>query len=177
MVEQLRVTLELIKRFDKAIAELAPTLPDYVLFSALPGAAAVFTPRLIVAFGEDRERFRSAAELQRYAGIAPVTERSGQKSWVHWRWACPTFVRQTFVEWAAKTVHRSFWAGTYYRQQRAKGATHQMAVRALAFKWIRILYRRWQTRTPYDETRYLQALARRSSTLLVENAQPPAVGA
>ena len=104
LVEQLRVTLELIKRFDKAIAELAPTLPDYVLFSALPGAAAVFTPRLIVAFGEDRERFRSAAELQRYAGIAPVTERSGQKSWVHWRWACPTFVRQTFVEWAAKTV-------------------------------------------------------------------------
>lgn len=168
LVEQLRVTLELIKRYDQVIAELAPTLPDYTLFAALPRAGPVFTSRLLVAFGEDRERFASAAEVQRYSGIAPVTQRSGQKTWVHWRWACPTFVRQTFVEWAAKTVHGSFWAGAYYRQQRAKGATHQVAIRALAFKWIRILYRCWHTHTPYDESRYLQALARRGSPLLNE---------
>ncbi|MFQ5544744.1 MAG: IS110 family transposase [Acidiferrobacterales bacterium] len=167
LAEQLKVTLELIKRFDAAIAELAPTLPDYSLFSTLPGAGAVFTPRLLVAFGEDRERFQSADEIQRYCGIAPVTERSGNKSWVHWRWQCPSFVRQTFVEWAAKTVYRSFWAGTYYRQQRNKGATHQVAVRALAFKWIRILYRCWQSRTPYNETVYLQALQRRGSSLVL----------
>ena len=176
LVEQLRVTLELIKRFDKLIDELAPTLPDYALFSALPAAAAVLAPRLLVAFGEDRERFASATEVQRLAGIAPVTERSGQKSWVHWRWACSTFVRQTFIEWAAKTVHRSFWAGAYYRQQRAKGATHQVAVRALAFKWIRILYRCWYSRTPYDESRYLQALAHRGSPLLNELPTPECAG-
>ena len=41
-----------------------------------------------------------------------------------------------------------------------------MAVRALAFKWIRILYRCWQTRTPYNETVYLNALAKRGSPLL-----------
>ena len=115
---------------------------------------------------KDRERFMSAAEVQRYAGVAPVTERSGKTTWVHWRWACPTFVRQTFVEWAAKTIYRSFWAGAYYRQQRNKGANHQVAVRALAFKWIRILYQCWKSRTPYDETRYLQALQRRGSALL-----------
>lgn len=57
-------------------------------------------------------------------------------------------LRQTFVEWAAQTVNKSFWAGACYRQQMAKGASHQAAVRALAFKWIRILYRGWQTRTP-----------------------------
>jgi hypothetical protein len=39
-------------------------------------------------------------------------------------------------------------------------------VRALAFKWIRILYRCWQTRTPYDETTYLNALKRRGSPLI-----------
>ena len=89
--------------------------------------------------------FRSADELQKYAGIAPVTERSGKKSWVHWRLQCPKFLRQTFVEWAAQTITRSFWAGAYYRQQRAKGSSHHIAVRALAFKWIRILYRCWQT--------------------------------
>ena len=166
LAEQLRSTLEVIKRFDDAIATLAPSLPDYDVFSTLPGAGPVFTSRLLVAFGEDRERFMSAAEVQRYAGVAPVTERSGKTTWVHWRWACPTFVRQTFVEWAAKTIYRSFWAGAYYRQQRNKGANHQVAVRALAFKWIRILYPCWKARTPYDETRYLQALQRRGSALL-----------
>ena len=73
------------------------------------------------------------------ADLASVTERSGTKSWVHWRWQCPMFVRQTFVEWAEKTVTRSYWAGLFYRRQRDKGKGHQAAVRALAFKWIRIL--------------------------------------
>ena len=166
LAEQLRTALEVIKRFDESIAALAPLLPDHELFSSLPGAGPVFTSRLVAAFGEDRERFQSAAEVQRYSGIAPVTERSGNTSWVHWRWACPNFIRQTFVEWAEKTVHRSFWAGVYYRQQRSKGASHQTAVRALAFKWIRILYRCWQSRSPYNESLYLKALQRRGSSLV-----------
>jgi hypothetical protein len=95
-----------------------------------------------------------------------VTERSGKKHWVHWRWQCPTFLRQTFVEWAGQTINKSFWAGEFYRQQRAKGSTYQAAVRALAFKWIRILFRCWQTRTPYNEVVYLKALERRGSPLL-----------
>jgi cyclopropane fatty-acyl-phospholipid synthase-like methyltransferase len=88
------------------------------------------------------------------------------RSWVHWRWQCPKFLRQTFVEWAAQTINKSFWAGAYYRQQRVKGSSHQAALRALAFKWIRILYRCWQTKTPYDESKCLHALKRRGSPLL-----------
>jgi len=170
LAEQLRTTLELIKRFDDAIAELAPSLPDYRVFASLPGAGPVYTARLVAAFGEDRERFQSAAEVQRYSGIAPVTERSGNTSWVHWRWACPHFVRQTFVEWAEKTIYYSFWAGAYYRQQRLKGASHNTAVRALAFKWIRILYRCWQSRAPYNESQYLKALQRRGSNLVPQES-------
>lgn len=166
LVDLLRVTLSAIKRFDEEIAQLAPKHPDYALFSALPGAGPSLAPRLLVAFGEQRERFQNAAQLQQYAGVAPVTERSGNKHWVHWRWQCPTFLRQTFIEWAAQTINKSFWAGAYYRQQREKGNTYQAAVRALAFKWIRILYRCWKTRTPYDESVYLKALERRNSTLL-----------
>ena len=166
LVDLLRATLVAIKRFDEAIAELSPKHPDYALFSPLPGAGPSLAPRLLVAFGEQRDRFKSAAELQRYAGIAPVTERSGNKHWVHWRWQCPTFLRQTFVEWAAQTINKSYWAGLYYRQQRDKGCNHQAAVRALAFKWIRILYRCWQTHTPYNEALYLKALKRRGSPLL-----------
>ena len=166
LVDLLRVTLIAIKRFDEEIAELAPQHPDYELFRPLPGAGSSLAPRLLVAFGEHRERFKSAAELQRYAGIAPVTERSGKKHWVHWRWQCPTFLRQTFVEWSAQTINKSYWAGLYYHQQRGKGCSHQAAVRALAFKWIRILYRCWITRTPYDEAKYLKALQERGSPLL-----------
>jgi len=166
LVEQLRVTLLAIDRFDRQIAAVAATLPDYALFSPLPGAGPHLAPRLLAAFGEQRERFMSADELQKYSGIAPVTERSGNKSWVHWRRQCPTFVRQTFVEWAGQTVNKSFWASVYYRQQRNKGSSHQAAVRALAFKWIRILYRCWQTGIPYDESTYLNALRRRGSSVL-----------
>jgi len=167
LVNQLEVALQSIAMYDEEIAALAPRHPDYSLFSGLPGAGPHLAPRLLVAFGEQRERFASAAELQKYAGIAPVTERSGQKSWIHWRWQCPTFLRQTFVEWAAQTINKSYWAGLYYYQQRAKGCSYQAAVRALAFKWIRILYRCWITRTPYDEAKYLKALKERGSQLLM----------
>lgn len=166
LVAQLRVTLQAIADFDKAIAQRTQSHPDFPLFDALPGAGAVFAPRLLVAFGEQRDRYISADELQKYAGIAPVTERSGHKSWVHWRLQCPKFLRQTFVEWAAESTRHSFWARAYYQQQRDKGASHQAAVRALAFKWLRILFRCWQNRTPYDESIYLNALKRRGSPLL-----------
>jgi transposase len=166
LVAQLRVTLQALADFDTAIAQCAQNHPDFSLFQALPGAGPVFASRLLVAFGEQRERYASAAELQKYAGIAPVTERSGKKSWVHWRLQCPKFLRQTFVEWAAESIRHSFWAQVYYQQQRDKGKAHQAAVRALAFKWIRILYRCWQERTPYDESVYLQALNHRGSSLI-----------
>jgi len=166
LVSQLRVTLHAIQDFDHAIAQRAQSHPDFPLFQTLPGAGPVFAPRLLVAFGEQRERYASAAELQQFAGIAPVTERSGKKSWVHWRLQCPTFLRQTFVEWAAESIRHSFWARVYYQQQREKGKAHQAAVRALAFKWLRILFRCWQDRTPYNESVYLNALNRRGSALL-----------
>ena len=171
LADQLRVTLQAIERFDAEISAISRTLPDYPLFRDLPGAGAALAPRLLTAFGEQRERYDGAAEIQKFAGIAPVTERSGKQHWIHWRLQCPTFLRQTFVEWAAETIARSFWAGAYYRQQRAKGCSHPAAVRALAFKWIRILYRCWKTRTPYDESRYLDALKRRGSALLNSTAE------
>ena len=166
LVEQLELMFKAIGQFDAEIQRLASGHPDYGIFQPLPGAGPSLAPRLLVAFGEQRDRFKNAAEIQKYSGVAPVTERSGQKHWVHWRLQCPTFLRQTFVEWAAQTINKSYWAGEYYRQQRGKGCTHQAAVRALAFKWIRIIYRCWQTRTPYDESRYLRTLKRRGSPLV-----------
>ena len=166
LASQLRALLRSIAQYDEVILKACSNLQDYRIFTSFPGAAAALAPRLLVAFGEDRERYVNAGEMQRYSGISPVTERSGNKCWVHWRYRCPTFLRQTFVEWAGQTVARSTWAEAFYRQQRAKGAGHRTAIRALAYKWIRIMYRCWKDRTEYDEAKYLKALAWRGSPLL-----------
>ena len=166
LLQQLRVLLQCVERFDREIATVAGTLPDTALFASFPGAGEVFAPRLAAAFGERRERYASADEVQRYSGIAPVTERSGNKHWVHWRLHCPRFQRQTFVEYAALSLPYCYWAKTFYQQQLSNGSTRQAALRALAFKWIRIMYRCWKNRTPYDEARYLNALKSRGSPLL-----------
>ena len=130
LVAQLRVTLQAMADCDNAMAQRAQEHPDFPLFDALPGAGAVFAPRLLVAFGAQRERFTAADALQTYAGIAPVTARRGKKSWGHWRLHCPTFLRQTCVEWAAASTRHAFWAQVYSQQQGDKGKAHQAAVRA-----------------------------------------------
>jgi transposase len=166
LVGQLRATLDAIRHFDARIVELARQHSDFAFFDALPGAGPVYAPRLLAAFGEQRHRYPKPDDLQQYAGIAPVTDRSGNKTWVHWRMSCPKFLRQTFVEWAGQSIRQSFWASAFYEQQRAKGKSHQMAVRALAFKWIRILHRCWQDGTTYNESTYLKSLKKRGSPLL-----------
>lgn len=171
LVAQLTLLLEQIRQLDRQIAERFSQLDDAELFEALPGAGKQLAPRLLVAFGEDRTRFDNADAMCQYSGVAPVTERSGNKNWVHWRYSCSTFLRQTFVEWASESIRFSFWAKAYYQQQREKGKTHQMAVRALAFKWIRILFRCWQERKPYDEAKYLMALKAKGSPLVAELAK------
>ena len=120
---------------------------------------------MLSAFGSNRDRFQCAAEVQNLSGIAPVTERSGKSCWVHWRLACPKFLRQSFHEFAAQSILFSQWARAFYDQLRARGASHHAAVRTLAYKWIRILFRCWKTRTPYDEQIYLASLRRRGSPL------------
>ena len=141
----------------------------FAIFDSFPGAGAAMAPRLIAAFGACRDRYRTAHEIQCYSGIAPVVESSGKQHWVHYRWSCPKFLRQTFHEWALQSMASSTWAKDYYRQQRAKGKSHHLAVRALAFKWIRILFRCWQDRKPYNAALYENARQSR----LREPVDPP----
>jgi transposase len=171
LVAQLRVTWPAIADFDTAIAHRAQSHPAFPLFPALPGAGPVFAPRLLVAFGEQRARYATAAELQKYAGIAPGTARRGKKAWVHGRLQCPKFLRHTVVEWAAEAIRQACWAQLSYQQQRDKGKAQHAGVRALAFKWIRILSRCWQARTPSEESVYLQALRHRGSALMHNPAE------
>jgi transposase len=173
LVRQLRSLIGDIPKYDRKLAEIFPQHLDAPIFESLPGAGAVLAPRLLSALGSDRSRYESAADLQQYLGIAPVTKRSGRSETVHWRWGCPKFLRQSFHEFAGQSIYFSDWAGAYYQQQLSKGNTHHGALRSLAFKWIRIIYRCWQNRTPYCEATYLQSLQKRGSTLFKSIAQPP----
>lgn len=76
-----------------------------------------------------------------------------------------------FLVGAPSTITRSFWAKAHYEAYRARGGSHQAALRAFAFKWIRTLYRCWVNRRPYDETKYLMALQKRQAPLLKHAAQ------
>lgn len=139
LARQLQTVISSIREFDFEIEKMYKEIPDAELFNSLPGTGTCLAPRLLVAMGDNRDKFNTASDVQMYAGIAPVTERSGKKCWIHWRWQCSKFLRQSFIEWSEKSVSRSFWAGLYYNLQRAKGSSHQAAVRSLAFKRIRHL--------------------------------------
>jgi len=166
LVPQLKLLIESIMRMDREIRRYYKKQDDRIIFDSFPGAGPQLAPRLLAAFGNNRDKYKSAAEIQKYAGVAPVIEQSGQQSWTHWRYSCTKFLRQTFVEWAGQSVRFSFWAKAYYDMQISKGKPHNTVIRALAFKWIRIAFRCWQTKTPYDESKYLKALKKRGSPLL-----------
>lgn len=166
LVAQLRSLANSIASYDRQLKKLLQQHPDAALYVGLPGAGDALAPRLLAAFGDDRRRIDSAAAMQSLSGIAPVTRRSGKRQTVQRRWACAKFLRQTFHEFAHHSRHQSPWAKAFYHSQRAKGKGHHAALRTLAFKWIRILYRCWKTRTPYDEATYLNTLRKRNSPLL-----------
>jgi len=163
---QLQLVQQTITHYAKQIASTYAVHPDHEIFASLPGAGPVLGPRLLASMGSRRERFGAAADLQHYTGIAPVTKRSGGSCYIHRRYLCPKFHRQSFHEYAKESLRWSRWAAAYYLQQRTKGSPHQTAVRALAYKWQRVIFRCWQNRTPYREETYEAALRKSGSNLV-----------
>lgn len=166
LIELVAVLQNHIQQDEKDIREAFAAHPEAELFRDLPGAGPAMAPRLLVAFGTDRGLYPSCESFQRYSGTAPVTEKSGNRTWVHWRWNSSKFLRQTLVEWAGLTVKYCDWAKAYYRQQQQRGKNRWTILRSLAFIWIRILWKCWQTRTPYNEKMYMDNLRRRGSSLV-----------
>ena len=173
-VLQLRLLLDQLKAFRKHLGLFDAQIrcvfaehPEAELFRDLPGAGPQMAPRLCAAFGTVRRLYPEPGALQKLSGVAPVREKSGERLWTHWRWLVPVFLRQTFVEWAGLSVIASAWARKYYQAMEAKGKSRQVILRSLAFKWIRVLWKCWQARIPYDEARYLQQLLHRKSPYAV----------
>jgi transposase len=151
---QLRIDQEMLKH------------PDASLFQALPGAGKAMAPRLLTAFGSQRERFENAEQVATFSGIAPVTRQSGKSRHVHRRFACPKFPHQTFHEFADHARKWCPWSKAYYRLQRSRGMKHHAVLRKLAYRWIRILFVVWKNKTPYDPDRYLAVIKTKNPNLI-----------
>jgi transposase len=161
LTSQLQQAQKTIKEFDVSIAQAMKQHPDAHLFTNLRGAGSALAPRLLCAFGSQRDRWEDAESLASFSGIAPVTRQSGKSRGVRRRFACPKYLRQTFHEFANSARRYCPWSKARYRMLRDRGMKHHAALRKIARSWIRILFRVWKTRVPFDCDRYIAKLQQR----------------
>lgn len=166
LVEQIRALNQGIAGFDQELQKQVDRHADQKLFRVLPGAGDVMVPRLIAAMGSERDRYDSALNVQCYTGVAPITSRSGNSIHVDRRRGCPTFLRQTFHEFADHARKWSDWSRAYYKMKIHQGMKHHAAVRSLAYKWIRIIFRLWKDRTIYSEEAHIARLKQTGSPVV-----------
>lgn len=133
-----------------AVKHGVATHGDGPVLLSLPRAGGVNAAQLLAELGDDRARFVSEAHLAAEAGIVPVTYASGRQRGVGFRWACNKRLRRALTCFADNSRHASPWAADVYQRARARGCTHPHATRIVARAWVRVLWRCWQTRTPYD---------------------------
>lgn len=149
-VKMLRAVESQLELYRERIEALFAKHPDSGLFGSLPGPAAKLAPRLMSEMGDDRSRFENAEGLQAYAGSAPVTKQSGKIKTVVMRHACNKYLRQAVHLWADLSRACCPWAQLYYQGLRQRGKEHADALRRLGNRWLKILWKMWQTRTHYD---------------------------
>jgi len=152
--------------------------PDHDVFGSLPGAGEKIAPRLLGELGAVREVYPDADALCCQAGVSPVSFQSGQFDKARIRWACDVALRHTMHLWADCSRKQSAWAAAYYTRKREEGQDHASALRCLGKRWLKILWRLWTDRQPYDETRHQQNQKQHGSwvsTLLAAQSQTAAV--
>jgi len=176
LAAQLATLCPFLDQYEQQIADLFAAHPDAPIFASLPGAGAALAPRLLTSFGTDRNRFPKSVAISSYTGIAPVTEQSGKSQyWVHMRWSCPKFLRQSWHEFANSSIKFCPWAALSYKEFRKKMSHHE-AIRKLAYKWQRIVWRMWQDGRPYDEALYVAARPKSAKELSAPAVEPAKSG-
>jgi len=163
LARQLRALTPTLEEYRRRIEELFEAYQGKEVFESLPGAGSKLAPRLACALGTDRTRFDSAQSLQQLSGTAPVTAQSGKRKQVHMRRACQRHFRCALHLFALQTLQRSAWSRAYYDLARARGQSHALALRNLANKWLKIIYRMWHNGDTYDEQRYIRQLVSKNS--------------
>jgi transposase len=174
LARQLIALQEQLDGYRARIEELYRQHGDHHLFDSLPGVGTKLGPRLLGELGDDRARFDTAMSLQAYSGAAPVTRQSGKHHDVRFRRACNMVLRATVHHWANLSRETCAWAETYYRQKRRQGKTHAAALRCLALRWLKILWKMWVTNTPYNEAFHTRNQVHHGSWVLTLAAPPDA---
>lgn len=141
-----------IQQLSAAIAAALAQHPDGPLIQSLPRSGEVNAAQILAELGDDRTRFATPEQLTAESGVAPVTRASGKQRAVGFRWACNKRLRQALTTFADNSRHASPWATAIYTNARARGCDHPHAIRILARAWVRVLWRCWQDRRPYDVT-------------------------
>ncbi len=166
LVDQVQVLTEAIQALEQKLQALVEQHPDAEIFQSLPVKGLVTISALLAGFSERPEAAPRHGELAARWGVAPITVASGRSRFVKYRRACNEHMRGALMFFAFNTAQRSdCWAQGYYRRKRAAGATHYGALRCLAQRWLKILCRMWNDRTPYDEDRHRRSLAKHPAAL------------
>ena len=153
-----RLVAELAKlsaRIEHTVANLA----DGQIVMSFPRSGRICAAQILSELGSVRERFPTEAQLAAEAGVAPVTYASGKHRSVTFRWACNHRLRRALTCFADQSRHGNAWAADVYQRARARGCDHPHAIRILARAWVRVLWRAWFTRTPYQPHLHRSAAA------------------
>jgi len=156
LVKLLVILEKQLQEYRKQIEKLFASHPDHDLFGSLPGAGPKIAPRLLSELGDDRDLFPDADSLRCYAGTAPVSYQSGQVHKVYLRRQCNKYLRNAIHLWADLSRRWCQWAQVYYRQMRQRGKSHAEALRCLGHRWLKIIWKMWQTGTAYDSDLHMR---------------------
>jgi len=157
--KQLRTLDAALAEYKKRIRELFENHPDSGIFTSLPGAGEKLAPRLLSSFGDNRAKFRNAASVQALSGVVPYKFKSGKIDFDRFRYACDKEFRDAMTSFAYQSTRFCPWAGAFYAKARAAGQSHFQALRNLAAKWAKIIFRMWTEYATYDESIITRSLA------------------
>jgi transposase len=132
--------------------------PDGEIFTSLPRSGQINAAQILAEWGDCRQAYDDPEAIAALAGVTPVTKESGKHRAVHFRWACNKRFRVAVTTFADNSRHESPWAAGVYSAARARGHDHTHAIRVLARAWIRVIWRCWIDRVPYDPARHGNAI-------------------
>jgi transposase len=168
MIRVLRALNASVKDLDRSVVAHLGEHPDAEIFTSLPRSGQISAAQVLAEWGDCRDAYTGPDAVAALSGIVPVTKASGKHHAVSFRWACNKRFRAAITIWADNSRHGSPWAAKVYADAIARGHDHPHAIRILARAWVRVLWRCWIDRTPYDPTKH--GAARR----LAEMATPAA---
>jgi hypothetical protein len=125
--------------------------PDAEIYLSQPGLAPVLGARVLAEFGDDPIRYADPRARKNYSGMAPITRASGTKRIVLARHARNRRLADALYQQAFTALNASPGARAHYDAQRARGATHHQARRALANRLVGILHGYLRHHRRYDE--------------------------